>query len=231
MWYGARVRPGPHERDRPAFRVTRETSNKEISPELLRPPVAHAGMAVGLLGGSFNPPHDGHLAISLHALTRLRLDRIWWLVTPGNPLKPRHDLAKLATRIEQASAMADDPRIEVTGFEASLPDAYTCNTLRHLARSRRGVDFVWLMGADNLESFHRWRDWREIFELVPIAVLDRPGFRMAALNAPAAQTFARYRIDQSDAGGLARLPPPAWTFLTLPLSHSSSSAIRRARQR
>lgn len=191
--------------------------------------MAQAGMAVGLLGGSFNPPHDGHLAISLHALARLRLDRLWWLVTPGNPLKPKDDLAELGDRLAKAEALARDPRIEVTGFEAGLSDAYTSKTLRYLRQRRRGVNFVWLMGADNLKGFHNWRDWREIFHLMPIAVLDRPGYRLAGLTSPAAHAFARYRIDQSDAGGLARLAPPVWTFLTTPLSSSSSTAIRRAK--
>ena len=187
-------------------------------------------MAVGLLGGSFNPPHDGHLAISLQALARLRLDRMWWLVTPGNPLKPKDDLAELGDRLAKAEALARDPRIEVTGFEAGLSDAYTCNTLRYLRQRRRGVNFVWLMGADNLKGFHNWRDWREIFHLAPIAVLDRPGYRLAGLTSPAARAFARYRIDQNDAAGLARLAPPVWTFLTTRLSPSSSTAIRRAEE-
>jgi nicotinate-nucleotide adenylyltransferase len=192
--------------------------------------MVQAGMAVGLLGGSFNPPHDGHLAISLHALARLGLDRLWWLVTPGNPLKPKHDLAKLSDRLAAAEALARDPRIDVTGFEAGLSNAYTCNTLRYLRQRRRGVNFVWLMGADSLKDFHEWRDWREIFHLVPVAVLDRPGYRLAALTSPAAHALARYRIDERDAAGLARLAPPVWTFLTTPLSSSSSTAIRQAKE-
>jgi nicotinate-nucleotide adenylyltransferase len=227
MWCEARARPGPPEHDRSALRVTSKTSKTSSKSRLLRLPMAQAGMAVGLLGGSFNPPHDGHLAISLHALARLRLDRLWWLVTPGNPLKSKHDLAALGDRLTQANALARDPRIEVTGFEEGLSDAYTRNTLRYLQQRRHGVNFVWLMGADNLKEFHNWRDWREIFQLMPVAVLDRPGHRLAGLSSPAAHAFARYRIDESDAAGLARLAPPAWTFLTTPLSSSSSTAIRR----
>lgn len=228
MWCGARARPGPPEPHPAASGVTRKTLKQSIAPELLRPPMAHTGMAIGLLGGSFNPPHAGHLAISRHALTRLRLDRLWWLVTPGNPLKPRDELAELGNRLAAARALACDPRIEVTGFEASLGSPYTVDTLRHIRRRYRGVNFVWLMGADNLRDFHHWHDWQEIFHLLPIAVLDRPGYGLPATAAQAARTFARYRVDPSDAAGLAQMAPPAWTFLTLPLNPSSSTAIRRS---
>ena len=184
-------------------------------------------MAVGLLGGSFNPAHDGHLAISLHALARLGLDRVWWLVSPGNPLKDKAGLKPLKTRLCQARTMARSPKIDVTGFEAGLPDAYTRHTLEHLQGRFPATRFVWLMGADNLAGFQHWVDWRGIFHAVPIAVLDRPGYRFKALAGPAARSFAHARIDEGDAAGFAGLQPPVWTFLTLPLSPQSSTAIRQ----
>jgi nicotinate-nucleotide adenylyltransferase len=189
-------------------------------------PMAAANMRIGLLGGSFNPAHEGHLHISLVALKRLGLDQIWWLVTPGNPLKGKVMLPELAKRVAAAREIARHPRIVVTGFEAAQGSAYTIGALRFLKRRFPNVSFVWLMGADNLPSFHRWRAWEELFGMVPIAVLDRPGFRLRARASRAAQRFARAEIDESDAPGLASLKPPAWTLLTLPLSSLSSTALR-----
>ncbi len=184
-------------------------------------------MKIGLLGGSFNPAHEGHLHISRTALQRLGLDRVWWLVTPANPLKARTDLKPHQTRLNQAEALVDHPRIDITGFEAARPDAFTVNTLGFLARRYPATHFVWLMGADALAGFHRWRGWRQIASQVPIAVLDRPGYRFAALASPAAQFLARDRIDEGDAAGLALLDPPAWALLTLPLSGVSSAELRK----
>ena len=181
-------------------------------------------MRIGLLGGSFNPPHEAHLEISLTALKRLGLDRVWWLVTPGNPLEDPSKLASLESRVEAARKMARHPRIEVTGFAGG--SAYTIDLLAELKRRFPGVNFVWLMGADNLADFHRWQAWQQIFESMPIAVLDRPGFRHKARASKAAQRFALYQVDESDAGGLTRLEPPAWTILSHRLSGLSSTALR-----
>ena len=156
----------------------------ETQAENARPPLAAAGMRIGLLGGSFNPPHEAHRAISLEALKRLRLDRVWWLVSPANPLKDPSALPSLESRIDAARDMARHPRIEVTGFSGGSP--YTVDLLNALKRRFPGVRFVWLMGADNLAEFHRWRAWERIFALVPIAVLDRPGYRLKALASRAA---------------------------------------------
>jgi len=186
--------------------------------------MAARNMRIGLLGGSFNPPHEAHLEISLTALKRLGLDRVWWLVTPGNPLKDPSKLASLESRVEAARKMARHPRIEVTGFAGG--SAYTIDLLAELKRRFPGVNFVWLMGADNLADFHRWQAWQQIFESMPIAVLDRPGFRHKARASKAAQRFALYQVDESDAGGLARLEPPAWTILSHRLSGLSSTALR-----
>jgi nicotinate-nucleotide adenylyltransferase len=181
-------------------------------------------MRTGLLGGSFNPPHEAHRAISLTALKRLGLDRVWWLVSPGNPLKDPSMLPDLEARVEAARRIARHPRIDVSGFTGG--SAYTIDLLAALKRRFPGVQFVWLMGADNLAEFHHWREWEEIFALVPIAVFDRPGYRLRALASRAAQRFAPYQVDETDAGGLAGLIPPAWTLITHPLSSLSSTALR-----
>jgi nicotinate-nucleotide adenylyltransferase len=186
--------------------------------------MAARNMRIGLLGGSFNPAHEAHREISLTALKRLGLDQVWWLVAPGNPLKDPSKLASLESRVEAARKMARHPRIEVTGFAAG--SAYTIDLLAELKRRFPGVNFVWLMGADNLAQFHRWRAWEEIFAAVPMAVLDRPGLRLKARASKAAQRFALYQVDESDAGGLARLEPPAWTILSHRLSGLSSTALR-----
>lgn len=181
-------------------------------------------MRIGLLGGSFDPPHEAHREISLTALKRLGLDQVWWLVTPGNPLKKSSKPASLENRVDAARKMARHPRIAVTAFAGNSP--YTVDLLTELKRRFPEVNFVWLMGADNLAAVHRWHAWEEIFGLAPIAVLDRPGFRLKARASRAAQRFARYMVDESDAGGLALLIPPAWTILTHRLSPLSSTALR-----
>jgi nicotinate-nucleotide adenylyltransferase len=194
------------------------------SRETVRLPMASPTMSIGLLGGSFNPPHEAHRQISLTALKRLGLDQVWWLVAPANPLKDAGKLPSLEERVEAARNMARNPRIEVTGFAASSP--YTIDLVTELKRRLPGVNFVWLMGADNLAQLHRWRSFDRIFAKLPIAVLDRPGFRLKARAGLAAQRFAPYRVDESDARGLARLEPPAWTILTHRLSGLSSTALR-----
>jgi nicotinate-nucleotide adenylyltransferase len=192
----------------------------------VRLPAFGAGQAIGLLGGSFNPPHGGHLLASHLALTRLGLSRVWWLATPGNPLKSSADLAALRERIAAAQALTRDSRIAVTGFESEIGSRYTADTLRFLKR-RAGARFVWIMGADNLAQFHRWREWREIAAMVPILVVDRPGASFAALSSRAGQALARWRRPESDAKRLAFLDTPAWIFLHGPRSSESSTALRR----
>jgi nicotinate-nucleotide adenylyltransferase len=191
-------------------------------------PVAAPGQVVGLFGGSFDPPHAGHDALAREALRRLDLDRLWWLVSPGNPLKP-HPPAPIAARIAAARARLHDPRITVTGIEARLGTRATADTLAALRRRYPRVRFVWLMGADNLATFHRWDRWRAILESVPVAVFARPGLRLAALTSPAARAFARARRDPRAARDLGRQRPPAWVWFDMPMHRISSTELRRSR--
>jgi nicotinate-nucleotide adenylyltransferase len=187
------------------------------------------GMRIGLFGGSFDPPHAAHRAASLIALKRLDLDRIWWLVTPGNPLKDTRGLAPLDQRVAAARALAHHPRIDVTGIEADIGARYTYDTMRYLFARCPGVRFVWIMGADNLRSFSRWQRWRDIAAMVPIAVIDRLGPSLYATAGLAAQALARHRLPDSQAGSLADRRPPAWIYLHGLKSPLSSTALRTAR--
>jgi nicotinate-nucleotide adenylyltransferase len=183
-------------------------------------------MRIGLLGGSFNPPHAAHLAISRFAIKRLQLDRVWWLVTPGNPLKDAGGLRELAERTEAARNMAGDPRIDVSCLESVIGTRYTADTISYLRRRASGLRFVWIMGADNLAQFHRWQNWRRIADQVPLAVIDRPPQSFRALAAPAALALKRYRIPESGAGRLAGRRAPSWVFLTGMKSTLSSTGLR-----
>jgi nicotinate-nucleotide adenylyltransferase len=183
-------------------------------------------MRIGLLGGSFNPPHAAHRMISLTALKRLQLDQVWWMVSPGNPLKEHDGLAPLPERLRLSLRVSRHPRIKVTGFEAGIGTAYTAEVLRFLRRRFPRTHFVWLMGADNLANVHRWSEWQAIFGLMPIAAVDRPGWRRRALASPAANRFTRFRIAEPQAAALPYLVPPAWCYLSGPLSKLSSTALR-----
>lgn len=201
----------------------------DIPARYLKMPHAGKGMAVGLFGGSFNPPHAGHALVAEIALRRLKLDKLWWIVTPGNPLKNSHELAPLAERLRLSERIATDRRIEVTAFEASHHVRYTADTLALVKARNPGVDFVWVMGADNLKNFHRWQRWREIALTFPIAIVDRPGSTLSFLSSVVAKTFDYARVDEADAPRLARMNAPAWTFIHGPRSSLSSTALRNAR--
>ncbi|SFG35292.1 nicotinate-nucleotide adenylyltransferase [Methylobacterium gossipiicola] len=192
----------------------------------VRLPPACPGLRVGLYGGSFNPAHLGHRHVSRVALRRLRLDRVWWMVTPGNPLKDRADLASIEARVAEAQAIAAHPRIVVTAFEDRIGARYTRQSLRYLVARYPTVRFVWIMGADSLATFHRWAGFREIADAMPIAIIDRPGFTLTGPAARAARVLDRWRIAETDAGLLPDLDPPAWVFLHGPRSHLSSTALR-----
>lgn len=188
-------------------------------------PIARPGMTVGLLGGSFDPPHRGHAHLTREALKRFGLDRVWWLVTPGNPLKA-HGPAPLAQRLAAARAMMDHPRVVITDLERALGTRYTAETLERLQSAYPGVRFVWLMGADNLADFHRWDRWQSIMAHVPVGVIARPVQRIAARTSPAAARFERYRLRGREAARLAGATPPRWCFVNVPLDASSSTEIR-----
>ena len=188
-------------------------------------PLARPGRAIGLLGGSFDPAHLGHVHITREALKRFGLDAVWWLVSPGNPLKS-HGPAPLERRIARARALMQHPKVHVTDIEARLKTRYTAETLSALIAERPGVRFVWLMGADNLAQLHLWQDWQWIMETVPVGVLARPGDRISARMSPAARLYARYRISGRASHLLGRAAAPAWCFVNVPMMAHSSSHIR-----
>jgi nicotinate-nucleotide adenylyltransferase len=192
-------------------------------------PLANAlwrGRRIGLLGGSFNPAHAGHLHWSLIALRRLRLDEIWWLVSPQNPLKTRRDMAPLPLRLAYARATARHPLIRVTSLEARLGLRYTVDTLAALRKSFPSTRFVWLMGADNLLQFPCWRRWEAIMTMAAVAVFPRSPYSMRALGGKAARRFAGARIGKARWSKLAQTTPPAWSFIEAPLRAVSATAIR-----
>jgi nicotinate-nucleotide adenylyltransferase len=196
------------------------------SPARIAFPNVADGLRVGLQGGSFNPPHAAHRQLSLLALKRLQLDRVWWLVSPGNPLKDTSALPSQDERIAAARKLAAHPAIQVTGIEAALNTRYTVDTIAALRRRFPSVRFVWLMGADNLAQFHRWRDWERIAAQIPIAVIDRPPDSFRALASPAAQALSKYRHNEGLAARLADFDAPAWIYLHGMKSPLSSTELR-----
>lgn len=188
-------------------------------------PTARAGQVIGLLGGSFDPAHDGHVHITREALKRFGLDQVWWLVTPGNPLKPAGP-APLSDRVARAQRIMQHPRVRITDIEARLGTRYTAETLAALTKRYPGVRFVWLMGADNLAQLHHWQDWRAIVQSVPIGVLARPGDRISARMSRAARLFRSSRLSGRAAILLGRAQAPAWSFVNVPMVPHSSTAIR-----
>lgn len=185
---------------------------------------------IGLLGGSFNPAHEGHRDISLAALAYLGLDEIWWLVAPQNPLKSAAGMAPFDARMAEAEKVASHPRIRVTDFEQRAGTRYTADTLKRLKHKYRAYRFVWLMGADNLATMADWKDWQQIFHLVPIAVFDRPTYTYQALAALAARRFACFRAREQAARTLVTSSPPAWIFVHHRLNPISATEIRQKRQ-
>ncbi|QCO56621.1 nicotinate-nucleotide adenylyltransferase (plasmid) [Pseudorhodobacter turbinis] len=190
-------------------------------------PIATKGMVIGILGGSFDPAHAGHAHLAREAIKRFGLDRVWCLVSPGNPLKARQP-APLADRMARARKVLHDPRVIVTDVEAHLGTRYTAQTLEALIALYPGVRFVWLMGADNLIQFDQWDRWRDIIAMVPIGVLARPGSRGPARRAKAAQVFWHSRLPDSAARLLPYAPLPRWSFVNMPMIDMSSTAIRAA---
>ena len=189
----------------------------------------YAGLRIGLLGGSFNPAHDGHRAMSLHAMKRLGLDQVWWLVSPQNPLKSKIDMGTLAQRLASARAMARHPRIITTNIETQLDVRYTTDLLHELKRRFSRTHFVWLMGADNLQQIPRWHNWQDIFCSVPVAVFRRPAYAAGRKVGKAAQHFDAGWISAKQGKALADAKPPAWLVLDHPLNPLSATQIRKER--
>jgi nicotinate-nucleotide adenylyltransferase len=187
------------------------------------------GMRIGLFGGSFNPPHAGHELVCKIALRALGLNRLWVLVSPGNPLKSLAELPPLEERMAEARKMLHDPRVVVTGFEAELGVTYSYQTVDFLRRACPGVHFVWVMGADNLAGFFRWRRWRDIALKMPILVIDRPGATHRAERGMAASWFARHRLPEAQAKTLPLRRPPALVVVHGPRSALSSTQLRTQR--
>ncbi len=200
----------------------------EIDRRYLVMPHTERGMIVGLFGGSFNPPHQGHVLVADIAMRRLGLDQLWWMVTPGNPLKNHHHLAPLGERLARSEALATNPRIKVTAFEKTLGESYTARVLAQVKARNPHAHFIWIMGADNLASFHKWQHWQTIARTFPIAVIDRPGATLSYLSSKMARTFDFARVDEDDARVLWKKRAPAWTFIHGPRSPLSSTALRAA---
>jgi len=191
-------------------------------------PWATTGQVIGLLGGSFDPPHAGHVHLTKEALKRLRLDAVWWLVSPGNPIKA-HAPAPLQQRMNAARRVMHHPRVRITDLETRFGTRATVDTLEALRRAYPKVRFVWIMGADNLAGFDKWDRWPDILAQVPVAVLARPGQRLPALTSRAARQFTSTRVPASSAPALGMMRPPAWVYLDMPTRDDSSSALRAAR--
>lgn len=208
--------------------MTGETSDPQykISGKYLQLPHSEQGRRIGLFGGSFNPPHNGHLLVSEIAIKRLQLDQIWWIITPGNPLKDTNQLAPLLQRIKWCEDIANHPSIKITAFELAHPTRFTADMLDFIKTRRANVNFVWIMGADNLASFHKWQRWQDIANMMPLAVIDRPGSTLSSRSSMAALALSRFRLDESDAALLPTMPAPAWTFIHGPRSSLSSTKIR-----
>ena len=186
------------------------------------------GPLTGLLGGSFNPAHRGHRRISLFAMAALGLDEVWWLVSPGNPLKPAKGMAPLAARVRSARAQARRAPIRVTAIERQLGTRYTLDTLRALERRYPKRRFVWLMGSDNLAQFHRWKDWRGIARTMPIAVIARPGYDHDAFASPAMAWLRRYRLPAAGLNNRKEWSAPALIVLRFDPDPRSATLLRQS---
>jgi nicotinate-nucleotide adenylyltransferase len=191
-----------------------------------RVPLAEPGMRIGLFGGSFNPPHEGHRLVALECLKRLRLDRVWVLISPGNPLKDRSILATVEERAAETQAVMSHPALDVSTFETERGFRYTYETVSFLTGSYPAVRFVWIMGADSLFSFDRWERWDEIARAVPMAIYARPGAALTATASPAAVALEQFRVPEDEAEVLADREPPSWVYLHGIMSAQSSTAIR-----
>ncbi|WP_273756077.1 nicotinate-nucleotide adenylyltransferase [Bartonella sp. MM73XJBT] len=181
---------------------------------------------VGLFGGSFNPPHEGHLLVAKIAIRRLHLDQLWWMVTPQNPLKDRTHLLSLEERMQLCVQLVDHPKIRVTGFEQTIGSKVSVDTISHILTHYRGVRFVWIIGADSFATIHHWYRWHDIISMLPLAVIDRPFVHMSALSSPVAHIYRSFRLDERESRRLPFMKPPVWSYLHGPLSFESSTNLR-----
>lgn len=190
-------------------------------------PYAASGQVIGLLGGSFDPPHEGHAHLTREALKRFGLDQVWWMVSPGNPLK-EHGPAPLVDRIAASQQVMQHPKVKITGVEAELGSPFTAQTIRSLQRLYPDVRFVWLMGADNMVQLNRWQDWQQIMQSVPVGVIARAGQRLGARRSVAARMYRGSRLVGRSVHALGQANAPAWAYVNVPLVKLSSSEIRRS---
>ena len=181
---------------------------------------------IGLLGGSFNPAHRGHRRMSLAALDSLGLDEVWWLVSPGNPLKPKKGMAPYPARLASARAMVRRSRIKVSDFEAGADTRYTVDTIATLLRRWPNHQFIWLMGEDIVAQFHQWKDWRRLARMVPIALISRPGYGDDARAARAMGWLGRFVHPPATSRAWMKWSAPAIIFLRLPPDHTSATRLR-----
>jgi nicotinate-nucleotide adenylyltransferase len=195
---------------------------------MIRLPPRGSGQRIGLFGGSFNPAHQGHYAVALYALKALKLDWVWWMVSPQNPLKDPSITDEYVKRLAYTRRIAKHPRFVVTDFEHQMGTRYSEETLEKLKAVSGDAQFVWIMGADSLGQLHRWHHWLDIMEMVPLAVLARPGYSIKALRGVAATRFASTRVTEPSA--VFNGSGPRWTFITMPLRKESSTAIRKRRK-
>jgi nicotinate-nucleotide adenylyltransferase len=197
---------------------------------MLKLPPFGAGQRIGLFGGSFNPAHRGHYMVALYALKKLRLDYVWWLVSPQNPLKSRYETGDYDERLVYARRIARHPKFVVTDLERQMRSAYTADTLMRLRGAMARGKFVWIMGADSFFTMHRWHEWEEIFSALPLAVMARPGHAIRALNGKTALRLAQRRVPEQEASRIVGAKAPAWVFVSMPLRKESSTAIRKRRK-
>ena len=207
---------------------TSKGSNKlgQALPQWMRLPYAAEGNRIGLFGGSFNPPHPGHLMVAQTALRRLKLHQVWWLVSPGNPLKSHRDLMPIEERVAAVQDLARHPQMKVTAYEKVLGTSYSARTIQQLQLRRPRLKFVWLMGADNLSNFHHWQNWQSIIEGVPVAIVDRPKATLSSLSAHVCQRYGFAQLPEKRADQLPDCAPPCWTILRGPLDETSSTLLR-----
>lgn len=194
---------------------------------MLKLPPFGKGQRIGLFGGSFNPAHQGHAMVALFALKRLQLDWVWWLVSPQNPLKDKKQTGDYAKRFTETKKIAKHPRFIVTDIEHQLRSHNTAQTLGALSCAMKQAHFVWIMGADSFADLDRWHHWNYIAEIIPLAVLARPGYSIRALGGQAAIRYAKHRVSNEQSGLLAKRKAPAWVFISMPLRKESSTAIRQ----